>query len=199
MSICASQDDATTAKRVEAGAGQMCIASVLPFQLILPSINSLLLRSRYGRIHVFRLWLLIEAAHIHVLFGRHLVRFSPLPHTLVIAASMLRIEVDERRWVSVAFWLPPHLPEHPDIRLAHQHLSQHIQAVRGVYPHDVRGVHERTFTFRQVVIVVPMEGLPKEILIMSTVIHHGVSSRLPDNAYDGALLHWQGIHLHILR
>jgi hypothetical protein len=169
---------ALDSKTIEAGNGQSFVAIVLPFQLTLPSTNVLLRRLRYGGVHVFRPWLLVEAVHIDVPFRRHLVRFSPLPYALVITAPMLRIEVDERCWVRVAFWLPPYLPEHSNIRLTHQHLSQHIQAVSRVDPHDVFGVDERTFAFRQVVIVVPMEGLSKEILIMSSIIYHQIPPTL---------------------
>jgi hypothetical protein len=111
---------------------------------------------------------------------------------------MLCIEVDECRWVRIAFWLPPDLPKHTNIRLAHQYLPQHIQAVSGVDSHDVFGVDERTFAFRQVVIVVPMEGLSKEILTTSTIIYHQMAPRLPGNARDAALLHRLGTHHRIL-
>src|SRR5690242_17444076 len=84
---------------------------------------------------------------------------------------MLCIEVNERRGLRVAFRLPPHLTKHSNIWLAHQHLSQHIQAVSRVDPHNVLGVDERPFAFHQVVIVVPLQSFSKEILLMSTTIN----------------------------
>lgn len=77
---------------------------------------------------------------------------------------MFRIEVDERRGVWITFWLPPYLTQHSNIGVAHQYLPQYVQAVSSVNPYDVFRVDEWALSSGQVVIVIPMQGLPQEVL-----------------------------------
>lgn len=63
---------------------------------------------------VSRLRHLVEPAHVHLCLWRKLVRFRPLSNRRKISASMLRVEVDKRRWVWLSVSLPPHLTKHPD-------------------------------------------------------------------------------------
>jgi hypothetical protein len=84
--------------------------------------------------------------------------FRPFPDGLIVATPVYSIEVDKRRRVRLVFGLPPHLTKDPNIRVAHQHLSQDIEAVRCVDPNNIIAVHKRAFLLRLVVVVVPMEG-----------------------------------------
>jgi len=124
---------------------------------------------------------------------------GPSLYALVVTASMFRVEVDERHWVWIALRLPPYLTKHPNIRVTHQYLSQHIQAMSGVDPDDVFGIYKWAFAFRQVVIVVPVQGLPNEILRnVNNQTHANYIRVIPDSANDASLRRWPETHHHTL-
>jgi hypothetical protein len=84
--------------------------------------------------------------------------FGPFSDGLIVATPVYSIEVDKRRGVRLVLGLPPHLTKDPNIRVAHQHLSQDVEAVCCVNPHNILAIHECAFFLRLVVVVVPMEG-----------------------------------------
>ena len=89
---------------------------------------------------------------------------GPYSYRFVIATPVLRVEVDKGLGMRLVLWLPPYLPEHAHIRIAHQHLPQNVEAVSRVDLHDVLAIDECAFLLREVVIVVPMQGFAEEIL-----------------------------------
>ena len=103
-------------------------------------------------------WLrhLVEATHVDLSLWRKLVRFCPCSDGLVVPASMFRVEIYKWHRIGLALWLPPHLAQHPHVGIAHEYLSDDIQAVRCVDTHNVLAIYKRAFLFRQVVIVIPM-------------------------------------------
>lgn len=92
------------------------------------------------------------------------MRLGPGSDCFKVAASMRRIEIDKRRRVALVLGLPPYLTEDTNIRVAHQHLPQDVEAVRRVHLHNVLAVHKCALLLRLIVVVIPMESFAQEIL-----------------------------------
>ena len=92
------------------------------------------------------------------------MRFRPCSDSFIVPAPVLRVEVYKGHRFRLLLRLPPHLPEDTHIGVAHEHLPQDVQAVRRMNSHNVFAVHKCALLFRQIVLVVPMQGFAQEIL-----------------------------------
>lgn len=88
----------------------------------------------------------------------------PLPDRLKISTAMLRIEVHKRLWMRLILWLPPNLAKDADISDTHQLLPQNVHAMSDMVPDNVLAVRKGTLLQLLVVVVVPLQRLPQQVL-----------------------------------
>ena len=77
---------------------------------------------------------------------------------------MNRVEVNERHRMRLVLRLPPDLAKYAHIWSAHQHLPQNVEAVSRVNLHDILAVHEGALLLRLIVVIVPIQSFPKQVL-----------------------------------